>query len=153
MPRHALPQHDPPAQVKTYLKAIALSAPGPASSGRTAQPFDAEFGLEEKAGAHCHYMDTLQRRVGFGGRLEQLAQGGKGQGAGGSGGGGGQQRGSRPLKQRLIVVLNREGASNGRVMGNAKELHRALVASDRPFALVLTRLCGGVWHAHSGQSR
>ena len=97
-----------PYNAGTYLKSIPLHVRQLAGSGRAPQPYDAEYALDEKAGAHSHYMSHLMRFFGFrGGRLG---------------------REKRPLAQRLVVVLNREKESNGRVIKNHQALLKALVA-------------------------
>ena len=98
-----------PYNVKTYLRSIPLQVKKPATSGRHAQPFDDEYSLREKAGAHSHYMETLMHYFGFhGGRFGKGAK-------------------ERPLSKRLIVILNRETESNGRVIRNTAPLLKARV--------------------------
>ena len=102
-----------PYNAHTYLKSIPLRVRQVAASGRAPQPYDGEYALDEKAGAHSHYMSHLMRFLGFpGGRL----------------GGEAAAPRERPLARRLVVVLNREKESNGRVIKNAPALLAALVA-------------------------
>ena len=105
-----------PYNAKTFAYSIALhKKKGEASrapSAREEMPYDNEYAVDEKAGAHSHYMSHLMRHFGFdGGRL----------------GGRAASPPERPLAQRVVVVLNREAESNGRVLANAPALLDALV--------------------------